>query len=391
MAQFGAGVNPQLGAIDYSAYSQGAAQGSAAIGKGLASLGEHIGQGVREYYKKKEEKELSAQADSVVSKFIKENPEAAASMGIKPDAAGVYDPALIKNIAKMFGGPGEAIKTITSVDQSLKTQKQKLAEEKSIAVGIAALNAGRTANPLEAVQITGNVVTPGVVNFFANLENVNSESAERRAQAAERARKGKLPLVDPAGVPGTEEWARIQASNRAIEAGARAVSAETRDVAKDNIAAADKAKANMEAKAKQQQAINSSLASIDSTMGTIKEAFELSSAGAGGPIEGTSTVAWAKNIAGLSKHKSLNNLVETIKASLSINNLKKMRSESPTGGAMSNVSDKDIELLGSDIANLDATLPEVEFRKRLMKVHTSLVGMRQALSVELPSGWTIKK
>ena len=52
MATFGQGINPQLGAIDYSpilrgslAGAQMAAQGSQMIGQGIASLGEEAGKG----------------------------------------------------------------------------------------------------------------------------------------------------------------------------------------------------------------------------------------------------------------------------------------------------------------------------------------------------------
>ena len=62
MATFGQGINPQLGAIDYSpilrgslAGAQMAAQGSQMIGQGLANLGQEIGQGVQKYFKEQEE------------------------------------------------------------------------------------------------------------------------------------------------------------------------------------------------------------------------------------------------------------------------------------------------------------------------------------------------
>lgn len=65
MATFGQGINPQLGAIDYSpilrgslAGAQMAAQGSQMIGQGLANLGEEVGKGIAEYTKKKEERDM---------------------------------------------------------------------------------------------------------------------------------------------------------------------------------------------------------------------------------------------------------------------------------------------------------------------------------------------
>ena len=62
MATFGQGINPQLGAIDYSPILQGsvagaqmAAKGGSMIGQGLANLGQEIGQGVQKYFKEQEE------------------------------------------------------------------------------------------------------------------------------------------------------------------------------------------------------------------------------------------------------------------------------------------------------------------------------------------------
>ena len=47
MATFGQGINAQLGAIDYSAYQRGAAQGAQNIGQGLANLGQELGAGLK--------------------------------------------------------------------------------------------------------------------------------------------------------------------------------------------------------------------------------------------------------------------------------------------------------------------------------------------------------
>lgn len=48
MATFGQGINANLGAIDYSAYQRGAAQGAQSIGHSLVGLGQGIGVVVKE-------------------------------------------------------------------------------------------------------------------------------------------------------------------------------------------------------------------------------------------------------------------------------------------------------------------------------------------------------
>lgn len=64
MATFGQGINAQLGAIDYSAYQRGAAQGAQSIGQGLAGLGQGIGVVVKE---RKEYKNNVASAKKLIA------------------------------------------------------------------------------------------------------------------------------------------------------------------------------------------------------------------------------------------------------------------------------------------------------------------------------------
>jgi len=74
MATFGQGINPQLGAIDYSpilrgsmAGAQMAAQGSQMIGQGLANLGQEVGKGIEKYA---EQKKKNAERDGRVNTAI---------------------------------------------------------------------------------------------------------------------------------------------------------------------------------------------------------------------------------------------------------------------------------------------------------------------------------
>lgn len=75
MATFGQGVNPQLGAINYSPILQGsvagaqmAAQGGSMIGQGLANLGQEVGKGIEKYG---EQKKKNALRDGFVSSSVK--------------------------------------------------------------------------------------------------------------------------------------------------------------------------------------------------------------------------------------------------------------------------------------------------------------------------------
>ena len=74
MATFGQGINANLGAIDYSAYQRGAAQGAQSIGQGLAGLGQGIGVVVKE---RKEYKNNVTSAKKLIAglKDLKKIPE----------------------------------------------------------------------------------------------------------------------------------------------------------------------------------------------------------------------------------------------------------------------------------------------------------------------------
>ena len=107
MATFGQGINPQLGAIDYSpilrgslAGAQMAAQGSQMIGQGLANLGQEVGKGVAAYYKKQEIKKLEDDGVAFVQKLGTKNPYILQAVGIQDP----NDTKAIKAGMKAVGG-----------------------------------------------------------------------------------------------------------------------------------------------------------------------------------------------------------------------------------------------------------------------------------------------
>lgn len=62
---------------------------------------------------------------------------------------------------------------------------------------------------------------------------------------------------------------------------------------------------------------------------------------------------------------ALSNLVQSVKANLSFDELQRMRDASPTGGALGQVSNIEIGLLQNSIAALNPALGEVEFKEQL--------------------------
>jgi hypothetical protein len=92
MATFGQGINPQLGAIDYSPILRGslagaemAAKGSQMIGQGLASLGEEAGKAVQKYYYNKDTKEMLGGVTKRIAGILDTDPYIANKLGLRRD------------------------------------------------------------------------------------------------------------------------------------------------------------------------------------------------------------------------------------------------------------------------------------------------------------------
>jgi hypothetical protein len=69
MFQSGSQINAGLGRTDYSAYTQGAAQGAAAIGQGMQQLGQGIGAAIKDF---SEQKKLNKQKESAIKASTKQ-------------------------------------------------------------------------------------------------------------------------------------------------------------------------------------------------------------------------------------------------------------------------------------------------------------------------------
>lgn len=75
----------------------------------------------------------------------------------------------------------------------------------------------------------------------------------------------------------------------------------------------------------------------------------------------------------------LRGTVDTIKANLSFEALQAMREASPTGGALGSITERELHLLGSTIASLDANQRPELVRKNLLKVQTHFNNWKKAV------------
>ena len=82
--------------------------------------------------------------------------------------------------------------------------------------------------------------------------------------------------------------------------------------------------------------------------------------------------------------KELASVIQTIKARLGFDQLQQMRNSSPTGGALGNVSNKELASLESAVASLDQTLDPRVLRNNLNQIKTSYSNWRNAALSKLP-------
>jgi hypothetical protein len=105
MAVFGSTINPALGRVDYSPLAQGIAQGGMLSAQGISNFGQGVTQGIREFLKRKEEKDLEKQGVEF----------------IKSQMPGIDDKTALAGL-KAAGGPAAFVKFQQDMAQSRMQQ-----------------------------------------------------------------------------------------------------------------------------------------------------------------------------------------------------------------------------------------------------------------------------
>ncbi len=198
MATFGQGINPQLGAIDYSpilrgsmAGAQMAAQGSQMIGQGLANLGQEIGQGVQKYFKEQEENtgmmgNLTATNSKTLTEASKDPRIAKALEGLKVGKSPkredlIYATAKIANLEK------NEMREYQRFIQD--TEKARIEEQKRVQAALPSIFA-KTSPAKEALG-------KGTITF-AQLAELSPDAFKEQAPdyntVLSRALENKLPI-----------------------------------------------------------------------------------------------------------------------------------------------------------------------------------------------------
>ena len=188
MATFGQGINPQLGAIDYSpilrgsmAGAQMAAQGSQMIGQGLANLGQEVGKGMQIYYKKKEEKKLLDDGINTLQNLYTKSPELFENIIKDPNDKGAW-----RALIKTAGGPAQVMQMATAINAGID---ERGGQELAALYG----SQGTTEiSPEDGTRYSAKARLLGTNQFMqqqinaANLEKTLSEAALNKATAGSK-------------------------------------------------------------------------------------------------------------------------------------------------------------------------------------------------------------
>lgn len=355
MATFGQGINASLGRIDYTPYMQGAMQGSQMMGQGLAKLGQTIGEGMKEYHAKKEEKQLSEQLVNGLSEVDSKIPGFLKSLGI---TAKPGDPEFNKqsnHAIKLLGGPRAAYPIMLNA-------------KKEIEVGLARKQQEDKFRSDVQSALSGNIspdIDPKALEFVANLQKTRAETMKIGSDVAQA---GQPRTDEDPNVVGSAAWKRVQDVRTADVASERSA-------AKDNaatIAAVNEEKVKAE---KFKRGIETNRADLLQRRKTLVEAKRLAESGVGGPIEGRLSGLLAVGGAmqpseaisqRMQAPEVLESLLETARAGAKLDKLLELKELSPNGASgLGALSDTEGKALETSYTNLRGNLPTKALLKNL--------------------------
>ena len=392
--QTGTQVNAALGRTDFTPFLQGAMQGAQAqgragelIGKGLAGLGEQAGTAIKEYYLKKETKQQEDGAVSMVSERIKKNPALADFLGVKKDKDGNFDEKAIRVGIKVVGIPAimNAASTYDEQDKLSGLFNQTNAPAAGAAIqGGASFEqlpmdgAAYKAAPLTAQQFLERGLAAridpskliGTANVMINAEEARQRNLPKQRDPIELAKIEAETLRDRAMVK------KIEAETDAI--GQPKPLTPSEDLAERKFAEEQKAKAALAAEAESKQLAQSAYHKevTANTIANIRKAKNLYKAGYGGGIKGIETVGLAMGMLPFNEGNdaNVNSLLDSIKSSLSLAEISRMKEFSKTGATgFGSFSDKEGAKVESNITSLNSKLSRSEIINRLDQVEEALM------------------
>ena len=371
MATFGQGINPQLGAIDYSpilrgsmAGAQMAAQGSQMIGQGLANLGQEVGKGVQAYYKKKEENKLVDDGITAIQNLNTSNPEILKNLGVK-DA---NDRGVIKSMMKAMGGPAQAIQMANAIGGMVNEQKA------TELAGLYGMSGTTEISPDNGVQYTDTQRRLARNQYMgeqiqsAQLASIQAETEKRLADA----KKAGIPMQakPPVGYEynatgGLEPIEGGPADVTAAGTPAQIASAAAaRDAVTQDLLIKKQEEATRLQNKKFLGAAEARKTELETTLDFVKKARALSAKNVGGPIGGRIGILGKEN-------QKLAGYLDTIKSNLRLNKMSELKALSPSGSTgFGQQSDREGAVMEQYLGTLSQYQPEELTRENLDVIET---------------------
>lgn len=214
--------------------------------------------------------------------------------------------------------------------------------------------------------------------------------------------QGGARYTDPRGPTFSEETGRINANNPInVAPGGRAVDPQTGQVIAEGaprvFSAGDGAQLYSEdgrqiaenvrdappvdpAKAEaQQRAAAAERQQIASVRSTIERAKDQIGFWTTGPLSGLAVI-------GGTPAADLNATLDTIEANLSFRALAEMRANSPTGGALGSITERELQLLGATVANLRQSQSPSQLRENLATIERTLTEIESRSAQQASAG-----
>jgi hypothetical protein len=395
----GSSVNPALGRIDYSPITQGAQSaaqsiqaGGQAYGQMFANLGQQIGSGIQQYQKNKEERDFFETAvRSKIGEAIQSMNQFRANPKLYGNKAPIRPEMLeslsVDDIPKVSIGKLKSYSN--ELDGILQKSRGALAEANAMrqaerdmdmenateyASGLIQGNGKISGETLK--KYSPNAVVQGR-NIYLNqvalekrIEKENADIERARAEVAgmglprplsaadqlarEKFELEKIAMGQPKPLSPADELAR----ERFEREKALAAAAEKKDIEKEK----------GQADYFRQKTVN--------TVSNINRLISLYESGTGGGVSGIKPVGQALSFIPFNSGQAAiaNTLLDSVKATLSLDEINRMKSFSKTGATgFGSLSDKEGAKIESNITTLDPTLPREEIVRRLKQVKNSLM------------------
>jgi len=323
MASFGQGIRPELGAIDYSAYSKGAMQGAQSMQRGMEQLGAGLAQGIEKYAEiSKQNKEKDATIKSTV-KFLE-------SFQDMPNMSPEFKKVTLDALGALHD-PKASRDDLFAISQ----------------------NAGKQLNMVMGMGKQAFEQTIAKQNADANTEMAAISRAKLNAASG--------PQVNPATIPGTEEWKRIgdaqiadEAAKLAATAAGRAAVTQDQAILKQTKEEERTVQKEAQDKFKFLQAAESRKNDLLRTLAFVRKAKGMASGGAGGRLEGSAFGQFVSE-----QSQDFASTIDSINSNLRLGKMADLKSLSTTGATgFGQQSDKEGEVMESYLGKLSAKQPE---------------------------------